>query len=883
MLKFLNLRRQGIENKGKREGKDMRILMLSLLLLACGRLPQAGEVQSHDNREMVLGLMQGANGAYELQLCADGAAARNCINPLVNADGKPYAFDIGDRSWLARTVRWGAALVGAVIGGAVVFKAGRYFVRKGEAHGLARELNVLQREEKLGDNLPAEVRQALLRKRMRKADVRKVLTLSDESDDALKQEAELMQNWDEQLSKLRTATQQGKVFTFTSEFETNLQGLRAALETLPPRGKALEKFDKLVEELRSNKISRKKAMRSLAKLERKVQRQQRQTLKVLDGRWERAMQRARDAISDSKNFRGRDKMRHGLKRMRRPLAQMGESEVYQRLRKMAKEGTARAEDINKELVYLDEKLMERAKLYSAQHVSSVTKTLRKEIRGKLDQRDELFHTVQDLRQVARVNKRASAARKLRQISRDVIKGKIDRTTIAERLAKIDKKTRGKLQKKGGDSLAAWEEGVEKIKEVLTRDGGVDDYGKLRKEMQMVERMLHNTGDKRNERLLRKMEVKVTKRLEHPRGINSRHLEWLDVEVLKLVERSRKSNRLEKRVAAYLRGSKDVNLGLADDGIVRPKRALSRNLKKLQRLAAKLLDNSQQAQLKNLREEFAAGRLSPAELTAKLKEIDEALRNSNHAKAYDSWREHALQVKVALESDKPLLELDGDLGDIWAEMEKILDASPLRQSLTPEVAKLKHNALMGNWQAKTFRGELEKLDMLVRSRGGFRTAEELHHVQGKERRVAKQELHQRRQALLAERQAEVGRVAADLMLPLREGEKTRRATQKKFAWFDYAGSSERVVKRAEVLEALRNGDIPNAIEVRVGLEKLAAQLTGTTIFIAMPFMLANGKQETAEKQELEPLLQHIAQAVEARVTPAARCWLGEGSCQETEEQ
>ena len=49
------------------------------------------------------------------------------------------------------------------------------------------------------------------------------------------------------------------------------------------------------------------------------------------------------------------------------------------------------------------------------------------------------------------------------------------------------------------------------------------------------------------------------------------------------------------------------------------------------------------------------------------------------------------------------------------------------------------------------------------------------------------------------------------------------------------------------------------------------------------MLANGKQQTAEsQQELWPLLQHVAQAVEARVTPAARCWLGEGGCQGTTE-
>ena len=809
----------------------MRILTISLLLLlSCGRLPQAGQVQSHNSREMVLGLMQGANGAYELRLCADGATASNCINPLVKASGEPYAFDIGGRSWLAQSVRWGAALVGAVVGGVVVFKAGRFFVRKGEAQDMALELNVWRQEEALGEEFPAEIKRALLRKRMRKADTRKVLTFSDESDDALKQEAELMKNWDEQLDKLRAAMQQGKVFTFTSEFETELLALRSAFEDLPQHGKELEKFDELTEGLRSNKISRAQATRQLANLERQVQRWRRQADRLLDGRWERTMQSAHAAIDGSKNFRGRDKVRHGLQKMRRPLAKMGESAIYQRLRKMAKEGVVRAEDINKEMKYLDEKLMKRANLYSAQHVESVTKGLRKEIRGKLDQRDELFHTLQDLRQVARVNRLGSAARKLRKISRDVIRGKIDRTTIAERLARINKSAEGKLQKKGSASIAEWQEGVEEIEEVLTRDGGVDDYGELRQAMQIVQRLLHNTSDKRNERLLRKMEVKVTKRLEHPRSVQSRHLEWLDVEVLKLVERSRKSNRLKKQVETYLRGREEVSLGLADDDIVRPKHALTYNLKKLQRLAAKLLDDTQQTELKNLREELAAGQVNRETLNAKLKQIDEALRNSDLVAAFDNWHELALKFKATLGSDRPLLQLDDDLGDIWAEMEKILGDSTLRQSLVAEVGNLKRNALMGNWQVKTFRGELDKFDLQVRSRGGFRTADELYQVQGKERRLARKELHQRRQALLAERRVEVDRLAADLMLPLREGEKTRRLTQEKFSWFDYEGSSERVVNRAEVLEALRNGDIPDAIEVRVGLEKLAAQLTGATIFV-----------------------------------------------------
>ena len=51
----------------------MRIVWLSLLLLACGRPPQAGRVYSDASPAMLLGLIQNDGGAYELQLCKDGA------------------------------------------------------------------------------------------------------------------------------------------------------------------------------------------------------------------------------------------------------------------------------------------------------------------------------------------------------------------------------------------------------------------------------------------------------------------------------------------------------------------------------------------------------------------------------------------------------------------------------------------------------------------------------------------------------------------------------------------------------------------------------------------------------------------------------------------
>ena len=148
------------------------------------------------------------------------------------------------------------------------------------------------------------------------------------------------------------------------------------------------------------------------------------------------------------------------------------------------------------------------------------------------------------------------------------------------------------------------------------------------------------------------------------------------------------------------------------------------------------------------------------------------------------------------------------------------------------------------------------------------------MQGKERRAAQRELRQRIAQLRSEQSTEVKRRATALGAALREGEKTRKAAQGRFAWFNYGDGGERVIDREQVLAALRNGQQPDAIEVRTGLEKLAAQLTGATIFVALPFVLAdNEAPQSDEQQELLPLLQQVAQAVDARITPAANCLLG----------
>ena len=55
------------------------------------------------------------------------------------------------------------------------------------------------------------------------------------------------------------------------------------------------------------------------------------------------------------------------------------------------------------------------------------------------------------------------------------------------------------------------------------------------------------------------------------------------------------------------------------------------------------------------------------------------------------------------------------------------------------------------------------------------------------------------------------------------------------------------------------------------ELAATQLTGATIFVALPFMFDNDKPQSGQ---LVPLLQRMAQAVDAEITPTAQCWLGE---------
>ena len=793
----------------------MRIVWIGLLLLACGQ-PQAGQVYSDTSQAMVLGLMQNDGGAYELQLCKDGATgarkrqkaftseASECANPLVTADGEAYSFNIRGKSWLAQSLRWGAAL----------------------------------------------------------------LTLNELHDADLKREAGLIQAWDEHLGKLRSAVLQSKTFELETEFATAFDDLRTTLKSLPQQGGAVVELDEIAEALKHNKISRSRVQRKLAKMDRRVQRQ---FSKVFAKDWNKAMQKARRGLERSDDFHGRRQVQQGLKRMRVPVTRMGEGKSYHNLRKIAKGGKGKASDITASVQKLDSKLHTRVKLHAAAQVDEMTTALQDAIEDELTRRKQLIKTLLELQQIARDNKERFLARKIQRLASDIDKGKADVRSVTKRMAHANKAMQ---RKKNAHNFSEWQDKVQSIDTLLTEADSAKNYVQLRASLGELHKLLRDTGDKGASRFLKVLDRRTGKKINRRNSLSTIQLERIDERVMQLVARSRKNNRYQERLQQWEKARKDVSAGLADSGVMHPKRDLEQGLRALQRALEKIQAEPELAELKRIQEQLTAGQASKQHIAHTLDALDDAFRHSQQATAVSRWKVKVTEVKGMLAGGSPLLKLDSSLDGIWDNMEKTLSASPLREGSVANLKKLQHYALSGDWQEKALASQLEKLDRKVKARGSFRTADELDAVQGKERRAAQRELRQRIAQLRSEQSTEVKRRATALGAALREGEKTRKAAQGRFAWFNYGDGGERVIDREQVLAALRNGQQPDAIEVRTGLEKLAAQLTGATIFVALPFVLAdNEAPQSDEQQELLPLLQQVAQAVDARITPAANCLLG----------
>lgn len=846
----------------------MRIVWIGLLLLACGQ-PQTGQVhnssESHEHG-MVLGLTKNNSGTYELQLCKDGnAGASECVNPLATANGVAYSFNIRGTSWWAQSLRWGAGGLAAFFGSVGLFKASRYFLRKAAAVSLARELNADTVAEELagkGQKLTEKLRLALQRRRLGRDDGLKLLVLRNQHDIDIKAEAKLLKDWGEHVTKLRDALKEGEVFIFKDEFNTNLENMRGVLDEIPSQNKTLVEFDHLTEALRRNKISKGQAMNKLSALENRVQQQ---FGKLVERDWHTAMQQAQQALERSTNYDGLPAVKKGQQVMHDPLNKLKEGKTVRRLSRLEKYGTRRAGEMKEEI----QKVFDKIEAIRNRHLRAAG--MRIETKGKLDHRDELLRVLQDLELVARNEKENGRARKLKALARDIQNGKADQGEVAKRMHGIDKDWQSV---KDVDSEDAWQSGLGKVDAMLTDERSINDYKQLHAALRELQHYLIEIGDKGNANQIKKIEKKMAKRLKSKRSVSTRELDESSEKAMKIVNHSRKHNKWKKTVEQMERGSEEMNSGLEDSNLVQPKQALQRSLNRLESLAQKLGEVSISSDVRKLRTDIDAKRLQREQIEEALTSLDKAMHDSSQFMSLDDWRESITQVKSMLNSNNNLYDINPNLDGIWDEMITTLEGSKPRATFAPEIDELKRYTLDGKWQEDVIDRKLVQIDSRVRKTGNFRTVEELLAVQGKERRAARGELRQQLAELRRELNAKVKTKAASLDTALRAGEQTRKAKQGRLDWFKYGNGGERVVNRDQVLAALRNGEQLDAIEVRIGLEKLAAQLTGATIFVTLPFVLADGEaSQSNEPQELLPLLQHIAQAVDANITPTASCLLG----------
>jgi len=826
---------------------SMKIVWVGLLLSACGRPPQAGRVYRAAGPELVLGLAKTRAGAYELRLCKDGATAE-CINPLMTAEGEAYGFTSEEKSGWAQSVRYGAAGLAGLVGGAVFFKGARYFLRRGAATDLARQLSAAQVEKQLGDQgqeLPQTLRRALQRRRLSRDEARQLLTLRDQHNIDIEQEADLLAAWDKHVAELRDALQQGKAFVFKKEFDLGLKDLRGALQTLPAQKGALAELDELAEALRRNKLSQEEALTKLTALERQVD-------NLIDEDWSEALQQARQTLASHTSFDGRPAVKKGLQAMLRPLAKLGRQASGRRLQRLAKDGTRRAEEIEAELAAVPEKV-----------ARNLLVAVREAKEGKLNQRAELLRVLQDLELTAQQRQLKKQAKELKKLAKEIQGGKANQSVIAARMRGID---RDWQQVKDVDNEDSWRRGLGELDAILTADDSLDDYEQLSVALRELQQLLVGIDDQGRARQISRLERRLTERLERTRSLSSSELDSLSERAIKVARSSRKYQKTLKQLE---QGSAELLSGLEDSGIVRPQASLSRSLETLENVLQKLAAEDELVYLKKLQADLSYKRLSREELENSLTALDESLRQGEYAETFNRWQESLAEVKALLRRDRELFKPNLNLTSVWDDMASTLQASQLRKTFADEVKELQRYTLDSNRQEDVLRRKLEQLDARVRKAGSFRTADELHAVQGQERRAARQELRQRIAELRQELRAGVKTQAASLDAALRAGERVRKSNTGKIrAWFNYGDGGERIIDRAQVLTTLKSGQQPDAIAVRVGLEKLAAQLTGAAIFVALVL-----PTDESSPDDIEALLQRIAPAVDARITPTASCLLG----------
>ena len=477
-----------------------------------------------------------------------------------------------------------------------------------------------------------------------------------------------------------------------------------------------------------------------------------------------------------------------------------------------------------------------------------------------------MRVLQNLELEARKQANNSKARKLNGLAKRIKRGKANQGDIAKHMHGVDKEWQIVKDLDGDD---AWRRGLAEVDAILSAIRSIDDYKQLLSSMRELQHLLQDIGDKGTAKKIKKLERKMAKPVDKRRTMKSRKLDDLSEKVRQVLMSSSKLKKQHKLVKKLQQGSEEVQSGLADSGLLRPKQALQRNLSTLEDVLLKLDEKETLGVLRELQADIAAKRLSREEIDSALATLNKALRDGERAKAFDLWQTNLTEVKAKLNGGK-VYELNPDLTAVWDDMILVLEHSTLRKTFVERVRELQRSTLGGKLQDKTLASQLEQLDTKVRQKtGGFRTADELNAVQGKERRAAQRELSQRIAQLRTERRKEIKHIMSELDAPLREGEKVRKAKQGRFTWFNYGNGGERIVDREQVLDTLRNGGKPHAIEVRAGLEKLAAQLTGVATFVALPFVLADDKPQA---EQVLPLLQHIAEEVDARVTPTASCFL-----------
>ena len=520
------------------------------------------------------------------------------------------------------------------------------------------------------------------------------------------------------------------------------------------------------------------------------------------------------------------------------------------MQRLAKDGTRRAEEIEAELAAVPEKV-----------ARNLLVAVREAKEGKLNQRAELLRVLRDLELIAQQRQLKRQAKELKKLAKDIQGGKANQSVIAARMHHID---RDWQQAKDLDNEDSWRRGLGQLDAILTADDSLDDYEQLSVALRELQQLLTNIDDQRSAGKISKLERQMTKLLERTRSLSSSELDGFSEQAISVARSSRKYQNTLKQLE---QGSAELLSGLEDSGIVRPQASLSRSLETLENVLQKLAAEDELVYLKKLQADLSAKRLSREELENGLTALDESLRHGEYAETFNRWETSLTEVKALLRRDRELFKPNLNLTSIWDDMVSTLQASQLRKTFAAEVKELQRYALDSNRQEDVLRHKLEQLDARVRKTGSFRTADELHAVQGQERRAARQELRQRIAELRRELRAGVKTQAASLDAALRAGERARKATQGRFAWFNYGDGGERIIDRAQVLATLKSGQQPDAIAVRVGLEKLAAQLTGTAIFVALVL------PTDESSPDIEALLQRIAPAVDARITPTASCLLG----------